>query len=76
MPGTDYRVSAGEQVVRHWKELAEALITRYNDGNVKDESGRPQEAGYPEAWLREVVKARPGQFDLPGDGIIASPESY
>ena len=73
---TDYSVSAGEQVVRRWKELAEALFTKFNDGYVKDASGRPQEPGYPEAWLREVVRSRPGQFDLPGDGIVASPESY
>ena len=72
----DYGVSAGEQVVRRWKELAEALFAKYNDGYVKDDKGRPQEPGYPEAWLREVVRSRPGQFDLPGDGVIASPDSY
>ncbi|HNX49611.1 MAG TPA: C69 family dipeptidase [Thermoanaerobaculaceae bacterium] len=73
---TDYSVSAGEQVTRRWKELAEALFTRYNDGYVQDASGEPQELGYPESWLREVVRARPGQLDLPGDEVIKSPESY
>lgn len=73
---TDYSVSAGEQVTRRWKELAETLFTRYNDGYVQDAAGEPQELGYPESWLREVVRARPGQLDLPGDEVIKSPESY
>ena len=45
--------------MRRWRELAEALFTKYNDGYVKDDKGEPQELGYPESWLREVVKARP-----------------
>jgi len=62
---TDYCVTHGEQVVKRWRELAEHLLTKYNDGYVKDENGRPQEKGYPEGWLREVVRARPDQFRLP-----------
>lgn len=73
---TDYSVSAGEQVTRRWRELAEALFTKYNDGYVKDDKGEPQELGYPERWLREVVKSRPDEFKLPSDQIIKSPESY
>ena len=61
---TDYSVSHGEEVVRRWKELGEFLICKYNDGYVKDENGRPREKGYPEAWLRAVVRARPQQFKL------------
>jgi dipeptidase len=62
---THYSVSQAEQVVSRWKELGEYLITKYNDGYVKDENGRPQERGYPEGWLREVLKSRPEQFRLP-----------
>jgi dipeptidase len=62
---TDYSVSHAEQVVTRWKELGEYLITKYNDGYVKDENGRPQEKGYPESWLREVLKSRPDHFRLP-----------
>ena len=61
---TDYSVSHGELVVRRWRELGEHLLTKYNDGFVKDQSGRPQERGYPESWLRKVLKARPEQFRL------------
>ena len=45
--------------------MGENLITKYNDGYVLDENGRAQEKGYPEIWLREVVKSRPDQFRLP-----------
>jgi dipeptidase len=65
---THYSVSQGEQVVSRWKELGEYLITKYNDGYVKDENGRPREMGYPEGWLREVLKSRPDQFRLPVRG--------
>ena len=62
---TDYSVTHAEQVVVRWKALAEHLLTKYNDGYVKDEDGRPRERGYPESWLREVWRARPDQFRLP-----------
>ena len=73
---TDYSVSAGEQVTRRWRQLAEALFTKYNDGYVKDEKGMPQELGYPERWLREVIRARPEELELPSDQVIHSPASY
>jgi len=62
---TDYSVVQGEMVVTRWRELGEYLITKYNDGYVKDEKGRPEEKGYPETWLREVLRSRPDQFRLP-----------
>lgn len=61
---TDYSVTHAEGVVSRWRELGEQLICKYNDGYIKDETGRPQEKGYPESWLREVLKARPEQFKL------------
>ena len=62
---TNYSVTQGEMVVNRWRELGEYLITKYNDGYVKDEEGEPQEKGYPESWLNEVLKSRPEQFLLP-----------
>ncbi len=62
---TDYSVSQGEKVVRRWRELGEDLIRKYNDGYVQDEKFRAREVGYPEEWLREVVKSRPDQYKLP-----------
>jgi len=62
---TDYSVSHAEMVVDRWRALAEHLICKYNDGYVKDEEGKPQELGYPEAWLRRILSERPEQFRLP-----------
>ena len=62
---TDYSVSRGETIVERWRALGEYLITKYNDGYVKDEKNEPQEKGYSEDWLRGVTANRPGQFTLP-----------
>ena len=61
---TDYSIMQAEMVVLKWRELGEHLITKYNDGYVKDEDGRPRAKGYPESWLREVLRMCPGQFRL------------
>jgi dipeptidase len=62
---TDYSVRQGENAVKHWIELGEYLLTKYNDGYVKDENGRPRGVGYPSEWLKEVLKSKPKQFKLP-----------
>jgi dipeptidase len=62
---TDYSVSQGQRVVRRWKKLGEALLVKYNDGYVKDERGRPRGVGYPQPWLRNVLKLRGDHFKLP-----------
>lgn len=62
---TDYSVGHAERMVTRWKELGEFLLTKYNDGYVKNEKGRPTEKGYPESWLRRVLRERPEQFRLP-----------
>jgi dipeptidase len=61
---TDYSVTQAEMVAERWRQLGAYLITKYNDGYIKDEEGEPQDAGYPEAWLREVLGARPDRFYL------------
>jgi len=73
---TDHSVMHAERVAARWRELAEALVTRYNDGYVKDAEGRPQEQGYPAAWLREVVERRPGQYRLPDSVRLEEPTDY
>ncbi|MBU0641186.1 MAG: C69 family dipeptidase [Planctomycetes bacterium] len=64
---TDYSVAHAELVVKRWRALGEHLIRKYNDGYVQDERGRPQEQGYPESWLRKVLRERPEQFRLPAN---------
>ena len=61
---TQYSVGQAEEVVRRWKELGEYLLTKYNDGYVAGDGDEDVERGYPESWLREVIRARPDQFRL------------
>jgi len=62
---TDYSVLHADATVDKWRDLGEYLISKYNDGYIKNEEGRPEQVGYPEEWLRRILKDRPGQFELP-----------
>lgn len=62
---TDYSVAQGEQTVQRWIQLGEELLTKYNDGYVKNERGRPNGVGYPEKWLKYVNKLRGDHFKIP-----------
>jgi dipeptidase len=62
---TDYSVSRAEMVVSRWQELGTHLITKYNDGYVKDAEGEPQQTGYPEEWLKDITGTYPDKFKLP-----------
>lgn len=64
---TDYSVMQGERIVKRWRELGEYLLMKFNDGYVKDENMRPQESGYPQEWLDNVIRLRPDQFRLRPD---------
>jgi dipeptidase len=61
---TDYSNSHADLVVKRYRELGELLIRKYNDGYVQNDTGRPEEVGYPESWYREVIRARPEQFRI------------
>ena len=61
---TDYSVRHAEDVVNKWRHLGEYLITKYNDGYVQERPGKAVEKGYPEAWLRDVLKSKPDAFKL------------
>jgi dipeptidase len=60
---TDYSVTHAEDVVVRWRQLAEHLMTRYNDGYVAEEGESP-ERGYPERWLREVLERQADRHRL------------
>ncbi len=73
---TDYSVQHAEDVVRKWRDLGEYLITTYNDGYVKDADGRVTEKGYPESWLRAVIRAHPDKYRLPDVQDLEEPADY
>jgi len=67
---TDYSVGSAERLFERWRELLTFIQTRHNDGYVNDFVDKPQELGYPKAWLRRVVKEKGEQLEL---GPAATP---
>jgi hypothetical protein len=61
---TKYCIENGEMNVEKWRELGKKLITKYNDGYIQDEKGRPHSVGYPEKWLKNEIKKHPKKFKL------------
>jgi dipeptidase len=65
---TKYSVQTGNATVKRWKEMGEYLLVKYIDGNIKKEKDgqfetnghgiavMPSQPGYPEWWLREIVR--------------------
>jgi dipeptidase len=62
---TDYSVTHTESTVVRWRALAEHLITKYNDGYIRTDDGKYPDVGYPEPWLRRVLRERPDAYRLP-----------
>jgi len=62
---TDHSCKMGEMAHSRWIELGDFLITKYNDGYIKNEKGRPEEAGYPDEWLKTIYKSCGDQFKIP-----------
>ncbi|MGB4205212.1 MAG: C69 family dipeptidase [Bacteroidales bacterium] len=72
---TDYSVNIGNQVVNRWLELADFLLVKYMDGNLKpEENGKflrnpygypatPEHPGYPEWWLRKLIEETGDRFE-------------
>ena len=70
---TDYSVMHGEQTVGRWRELAEHLIDEVQRRLRPRHQRQYPEVGYPEAWLRRVLRERPEQFKVPQEKA-AEPE--
>jgi len=52
---TDYTDKTGNDLVNTWIKLGESLITKYNDGFVKDRQGKVHAVGYPEEWKKQII---------------------
>lgn len=55
----------GSEVHSRWIELGEHLLTKYNDGYVKDDNGKINEVGYPDAWMDQMNGLYPDKFTIP-----------
>ena len=65
---TDYSVKTGQATVIRWQELFRYLFVKYMDGNIKKEKDgkfernpynepvMPSQPGYPQWWLKEIVR--------------------
>ncbi|MDD3665666.1 MAG: C69 family dipeptidase, partial [Bacteroidales bacterium] len=58
---TAYSDKAANGVLVAWQQLGNLLVTKHNDGYIKDAKGHPQTAPYPENWYRNVLKTDPQQ---------------
>ncbi len=65
---SDYSISNAERVHNEWKSLWEYLVVKYNDRYVNDvtksEGRAPEGVGYEQKFLEQVVKERPGYYDV------------
>lgn len=62
---SEYSNKRGELAHNEWLSLGEFLITKYNDGYIKNEKGRPEENGYPEKWHRKMINIDQEKFKIP-----------
>ncbi len=62
---TTYCVSTAEGLLERWRELGEVILTRHNDGFVREPGVKSEGVEYPDAWLRRILAEKPEQFRLP-----------
>ncbi len=61
---TQYSITAGELVHSNWVALGNKLITKYNDGYIKDDNNKISTKGYPKSWLKRVVEEDGEKFKV------------
>lgn len=62
---THYTVSTGRALHKRWVALGDYLITKYNDGYVKDEKGNVKTKGYPKEWTDFLIHNNPQKHRIP-----------
>ncbi len=53
---TIYSTKCGQNLHEAWIKLGDRLITKFNDGYIKDENGSPQTAPYQQSWLNMLMQ--------------------
>lgn len=59
---TNYSAQTGQQIHNAWVRLGNHLVTKYNDGYIKDSSNRIRSKGYSDEWLKKVVELEGERF--------------
>ncbi|MAZ93560.1 MAG: C69 family dipeptidase [Bacteroidales bacterium] len=62
---TNYSVEMGKMVHNRWVELGDRLVTKYNDGYIKDYNNQIREAGYSSDWLNIISKEEGERYRVP-----------
>lgn len=72
-----FSIATANSTVARWNDLFHFLLVKYIDGNVKKEKDgvfeknpygfvpNPSQPGYPEWWLKQLVKETGNKFELP-----------
>ena len=55
---TEYGINTGNALFERWRQLYDHILTENIDGYRKKKEGPPEEIGYSESWLREIVADR------------------
>ncbi|HEY9113468.1 MAG TPA: C69 family dipeptidase [Bacteroidales bacterium] len=63
---SNYTVMAGDKVHQEWKQLGNYLLTKYNDGYIKNPQGKIQEISYPDNWLETIIELEPNKYQVGG----------
>ena len=61
---TEYGINTGNALFERWRQLYNYILTKNIDGYRKKAEGPPEEVGYPEEWLREVVTDRGEELSI------------
>ncbi len=64
---TQYSDSMGKLVHSRWVALGDRLITKYNDGYIKDDNNRIKTKGYPDHWLEFIIGQDGEKFKVVDD---------
>lgn len=51
-----YSYAQLDYMFNEWTKLSGHIISKYNDGYIKDKNGRPQNVGYSEEWLNRSLQ--------------------
>ncbi len=64
---TLYSDSMGKLVHTRWVALGDKLVTKYNDGYIKNDKNQINTRGYPKAWLETIIRQDEERFKIIDD---------
>jgi len=59
-----YSDSVGKVVHSRWVALGDRLVTKYNDGYIKNDKNQIKTKGYPKEWLEFIIEQDGDRFKI------------